>query len=176
MRVRDHIALSTTGAVLVQPWLRGGALALWAGGVLVDVDHYLWFCVRERRISPRAAVRYFSQAHPEQQAATRVLHNPALPLALLALGTRRRALVPLAVGMLAHVALDLHHELRMAEVRIAALERDGFTCQVCGAQQASLETHVHSQPWLLPSYEAENLVALCAPCHEAVHAEAAAWN
>ena len=40
MRVRDHIALSTAGAVLVLPRLRGGALGLWAGSVLIDTDHY----------------------------------------------------------------------------------------------------------------------------------------
>ena len=48
MRVRDHIALSTAGAVLARPWLDSGALGLWAGGVMVDVDHYAWFCVRRR--------------------------------------------------------------------------------------------------------------------------------
>ena len=175
MRVRDHIALSAAGAAFVQPWLGNRALGLFAGGVLVDVDHYLWFCVRERRLSPRAAMRFFNQAHPPRDARTRMLHKPVVPLALLVLGIRRPPLVPIGVGMVVHVALDLQHEARMAEARIEALERDGFVCQVCGAR-GDLNAHLHNQPWLLPSYQAENLVALCAPCHEAVHEEVASWN
>ena len=170
MRVRDHIALSTTGAALVHPWLRNDALGVWAGSVLIDVDHYLWFCVRKRSCSLIAAVRFFNQAHSPQHAGTRAFHSPAAPLLLLLFGVRRRALSWVAVGMLLHIALDVQHELRMDRARAAALERDAFTCQMCGVRGPDVGTHVRTQPWLLPSYEAENIVALCDPCHEAAHA------
>jgi hypothetical protein len=172
MRVRDHIALSTTGAALARPWLRDRALGFWAGSVLIDVDHYLWFCVQERRLNPTAAVRYFNEADPPQHAATRALHSPVVPLALLLAGARRRALLWMGLGMLLHIALDLQHEVRMDKARAVALERDGFTCQACGARAPRVGTHLRQQPWLLPSYEAQNLIALCAPCHETAHAEA----
>jgi hypothetical protein len=170
MRVRDHIALATTASALARPWLRNGAMGLWAGSVLIDVDHYLWFCLRERSWNPKAAMRFFNAAHPPQHAATRVLHSPGAPLALLLLGVRRRALFWAGAGMLLHIALDVHHEARMDKARSEALERDGFTCQVCGARAPDIGTHLRSQPWLLPSYEPLNLVALCDPCHEAAHA------
>lgn len=175
MRVRDHIALSTAGAALAQPWLGNRALGFWVGGVLVDVDHYLWFCARERRLSPRAAIRFFNAAHPPQHARTRAFHNPAVPLTLLLLGTRRRALLPVGAGMLVHLTLDLQHRLRMANARLEALERDRFVCRACGARD-SLDAHLHTQPRLLPSYRPENLVALCAPCHEAAHEAVTSWN
>jgi hypothetical protein len=171
MRVRDHIAVSTAGAALLQPWIRRGALGLWAGSVLIDLDHYLWFCLRERRWSPRAAVRFFNEADPPEHAATRVLHSPVAPLAVLLLGSRRRAPVPIALGMVLHIALDLHHDARMDRASAAALERDAFSCQVCGTQGPAVGTHLRRQPSLLPSYDAQNLVALCAACHEAAHAE-----
>lgn len=171
MRVRDHIALSTTGAALLQPWLRGGAMGLWAGSVLIDVDHYLWFGLRQRRWNPVAAIRFFNEADPPQHAATRVLHSPVAPLAVLLLGVRRRALQPVALGMVLHIALDRHHDARMDKARAAALARDTFSCQVCGTRAPDVGTHLRSQPWLLPSYEAMNLVALCGPCHETAHAE-----
>ena len=172
MRVRDHIALSTTGAAAVHPWLRNGAVGLWVGSVVIDVDHYLWFCLRERSLNPKAAIRFFNEAHPPQHAATRALHSPVAPLALLLLGVRRRALFWMGLGMLLHIALDLQHEARMDKARAAALERDAFTCQVCGATAPGVGTHLHTQPWLLPSYEPQNLIALCEPCHAAAHAEA----
>jgi hypothetical protein len=179
MRVRDHIALSTTGAALAQPWLRGQAVGFWAGSVLIDADHYLWFCMREARWSPRAAMRFFGEANPPQHAATRVFHGPVAPVALLLSGVRRRALLWTGLGMLLHIALDAQHDVRMDKARAAALERDAFTCQACGTRAADVGTHLRSQPWLLPSYEAQNLVALCDPCHETAHAErgwAGSWR
>jgi hypothetical protein len=170
MRVRDHVAFSTAGAALLCPALGRGALALWAGSVLIDLDHYVWFCLRQRRWNPLAAVRFFNQAHPPQHSATRLLHSPVAPLAVLLLGVRRRALVPVALGMGLHVALDAHHDARMDEARSAALERDDFSCQVCGIRAPQLGTHLRRQPWLLPSYEAQNLISLCTTCHEAEHA------
>jgi hypothetical protein len=58
----------------------------------------------------------------------------------------------------------------MDKARIAALERDAFTCQACGSRTQSVGTHVRTQPPLLPSYEVRNVIALCDPCHEAAHA------
>jgi hypothetical protein len=167
MRVRDHIALSTTGAALLHGCLDCGALGFWAGGVLVDVDHYLWFGLRERRWNPRAAMRFFNGAHPPQHAATRALHNPMAPFALVALGGRRPALFGIALGMVVHLALDACHEARMDSARAVALRRDAFACQACGGLAA--DAHLRHQPWLLPSYKPQNLVSLCGPCHEAAH-------
>jgi hypothetical protein len=177
MRVRDHIALSTAGAVLTQPWLRNRAVGLWLGGVVVDVDHYAWFCVRERQLSPLAAIRFFNEADPPQHAATRALHSPLVPLALLLLGPRRRALLPLAAGIALHIALDVHHEARMNAARAVALERDAFACQACGARAPG--THLQRQPLVMPSYAPANFVALCDVCHEAAHVRTlwdASWN
>lgn len=170
MRVRDHIALSTAGAALLGPSVRPGVLGFWAGSVLIDADHYLWFCVHERRVSPVVAVRFFGRADAPQRAATRVLHHPLMALTLLLLTARRRRLLPITLGMGLHIALDAHHEARMEAARAAALERDDFSCQACGVRGSGVETHLRRQPWLLPSYGPQNLISLCGPCHEAAHA------
>jgi hypothetical protein len=179
MRVRDHIALSTTGAALLHRRLDRGGLGFWAGSVLVDVDHYLWFGLRERRWSPLAAMRFFNEAHPPQHAATRALHNPIAPLSLVLLGLRRPALLPVALGIVLHLGLDACHEARMHAATTVALRRDSFSCQACGRQAADVSTHLRRQPWLLPSYRPQNLVSLCGPCHETAHADgrqAGSWS
>jgi hypothetical protein len=83
------------------------------------------------------------------------------------------------VGMGVHVALDLRHETRMGRARTAALERDAFCCRGCGRAAPDVGTHIWHQPRLLPSYRAENLIALCAPCHELAHRDgggAGSWS
>jgi hypothetical protein len=170
MRVRDHIAVSTVGAALLRPWLGKGLLGLWAGSVLIDADHYVWFCLRQRRLSPLAALQFFNGAHPPQHSGTRALHTPlALMVAMLA-SIRWAPLRTAVLGMAVHIALDLRHEARMNHARAAVLERDDFLCQECGTRNELLEVHLEQQPWLLPSYGTQNLISLCGPCHEAAHA------
>jgi len=169
MRVRDHIALSTAGSALLSPCLGRGVVTVWAGAVLIDVDHYVWFCLRERRLNPVSAVRYFNGAHAPQHAATRGLHSPLALLAVLLLGARRPQLLGVALGMGAHVTLDKFHEARMNEARAAALARDDITCQECGTRGPRVGTHLQRQPWLLPSYSSQNLISLCPACHRAAH-------
>ena len=170
MRVRDHVLISTAGAVLAAPFLGRGALGLWAGGVLIDADHYVWFCLQQRQLNLMAAVRFFHQADPPQHSATRALHAPAALLFVFLLGLRQRQLLPVALGMGLHVALDAHHLAHMNRAKSAALARDGYSCQVCGTVRPPVIAHVRQQPRLLPSYQVQNLISLCGPCHEAAHA------
>ena len=179
MRVRDHIALSTIGAALLYRRLDRGALGFWAGSVFVDVDHYLWFGLRERSWSPLAAMRFFNEAHPPQHTAIRALHNPVAPVALVLLGARRPALLSVALGMVLHIALDACHEARLRAARTTALRRDAFACRECGRRAADVSTHLRRQPRLLPSYKPQYLVSLCGPCHETAHArerQAGSWS
>jgi hypothetical protein len=170
VRVRDHIALSTAGAVVLLPWVGRGGLAFWAGGVFIDADHYVWFCLRERSLSPREAVDFFNGAHAPQHRETRLLHSRPALLSALLLGLRRPRLLPLALGMSLHVAADAHHEARMSRARAQALKRDRFSCQICGTPESVVGTHVWRQPLLMPSYETQNVISLCGPCHELAHA------
>lgn len=169
MRVRDHVLVATASAALAAPFIGRGAVGLWAGGVLIDADHYVWFCLRHRSLSPRAAVRFFSQADPARHQATRLLHAPAAVLCILLLGFRQRRLLPAALGMALHSGLDARHAAHMDRARSAALARDKYSCQVCGTVAPPIGTHLRRQPLLLPSYRAENLISLCGQCHEAAH-------
>jgi len=170
VRVRDHAVVSAAGAAVLSPWLGRRALALLAAGILIDADHYVWFALHHRRVSPVAAVRYFTSGEPKQNSATRLLHNPVVQLLALAIGLRRRSMLPVVAGMAMHVALDFHHQTKMEHARATALRRADFTCQRCGESEEPVRAHLSRQPWVLPSYDADNLVTLCARCHEAQHA------
>lgn len=177
MRVRDHLALSSAGAAVLAPCLHGRAAGLWAGGVLLDLDHYVWFCARHRTTDPRAAVRFFNGANVPREPAARLLHSQAALVLMLLLGTRRKWALPIALGAGAHIALDAYHELRMIAAREEALRRDDFVCRGCGTRAADVGTHLWQQPRLLPSYQPQNLVSLCAACHRLAHTDGgASWN
>jgi hypothetical protein len=171
MRVRDHVAISTLGTALVSPWAGRRALGLWVGGVLIDADHYIWYCLRQRGLSLRRAARYFNGPQPQRHPTTRALHSPVVLAAGLALALRRRKLRPIVVGMSMHVLLDVGYDARMDAARAAALARDNHVCRACGVRGADIETHLWRQPRLMPSYAPDNLVSLCASCHEAEHAD-----
>jgi hypothetical protein len=170
MRVRDHIALSTAAAAVLYPPLRRSVFGAWAASILIDVDHYVWFAVRNRRLNPVVAVRSFNNAQAPQHSETRLLHHPAILMTLLLLSSRWKAIRLPVLGMTFHVGLDTYHRSRTARARAAALGRDRLTCQVCGAQAPDLVAHLWRQPRLLPSYRVEHLVTLCPDCHEVAHA------
>ena len=169
MRVRDHVAISTAAAALSRRWLGRDAALLWAGAVLIDFDHYLAFWLQERRVSPGAALRFYSRPAVPDHWATRAFHTPLSLIAVACLGARQRRFRAVALGMWLHVALDASHETRMNRARSAALERDNRTCQACGAHAPEVATHVTQQPWVLPSYRPTNVVCLCTPCHVRAH-------
>jgi hypothetical protein len=173
MRVRDHLVVSTLGAALLAHRAGRAAVGLWAGGVLIDADHYFWFCLSHHTVSTRRAIRFFNDAHPPQHAGTRALHSPGALALAGGLALRRARLRPVALGMGMHVLLDACHETRMKRARAAALRRDDFACQACGSRAGDVGTHVWHQPRLMPSYATRNLVSLCPSCHEMAHRRAA---
>lgn len=178
MRVRDHVLISTAGAVLAAPFIGRRALGLWAGGVLIDADHYAWYCLKQRRLSLPAAAQFFNRADPPQHSATRALHAPPVLFMALLMGLRQRRLLPVVLGMGLHVVLDAEHQAHMDRARSAALARDKHSCQACGTATPPVAAHVWRQPRLLPSYQIQNLISLCVRCHEAAHARSdgpASW-
>ena len=169
MRVRDHIALSTAAATLLFPFFGKPVAPAWAASILIDTDHYLWFVANERRLDPVAAVQFFNEAQPPPATNVRWFHSPLALSVVAVVAARRRALLPVAIGMAAHVAVDVYHDARMKRAKEAALRRDGFRCQECGAQDDTVTAHTRTQPAVLPSYKVSNFVALCGTCHVAAH-------
>ena len=53
--------------------------------------------------------------------------------------------------------------------RVEILQRDNFTCQLCGDTRTTLQVHhekYKGNPWDIPS---EHLKTLCAHCHDVIH-------
>lgn len=169
MRVRDHVILSSLGAIALYPRLRTAVLVPWAASILLDGDHYVWFCLHEHQLNPQEAMRFFAQAQPPHHLSTRRLHSIDSLLTLLLLGRRWQTARLLFLGALYHVMLDVVHEGRISAARQKALQRDQYVCQWCGRQDGTVVAHLWRQPALLPSYRVEHFVSLCQVCHEEAH-------
>jgi hypothetical protein len=172
MRVRDHVALSTATAALLYPLVGRSVLGAWVASIFIDVDHYLWFAAHNRRLDPVAAVRSFNDGLAPELPETRLLHHPAVLGTLMVLSSRRRAVLFPVLGMTFHAGLDIFHQARTKRAQAAALDRDGFTCRVCGAKDGVV-AHVWRQPRLLPSYRLEHFVTVCQDCHGIAHSHGA---
>jgi hypothetical protein len=173
MRVRDHVVLSSGAAALLYPSIGGQVVLPWAASIFIDVDHYLWFLVRHRRLNPVTAVRLFNDANAPKHPATRPFHHPVALSLLLLLGRRQRTAMLILTGMAFHAALDTYHRAQLTNSQAAALNRDHYTCRVCLAKTAEVTAHVWRQPRILPSYQIGHFITLCARCHEAAHAQRA---
>ncbi|MDQ2904963.1 MAG: hypothetical protein ABI456_16910 [Ktedonobacteraceae bacterium] len=172
MRVQEHIKLSTAAALVALPWLKKDTWIPLSASVLIDVDHYLWYVATHRTLSLRAALRYFTQAHPTQRRATKLFHQPPLlmALALIATYTRSKTLWLILAGFLFHVSLDTFHMSRIASLKHSLIVEARGCCPECGEPCDELQLHtVYSARSMFNRYRREHFVALCPACHERAH-------
>ena len=111
-------------ALALAPWLRRQSVAVWAGSVLIDVDHYLWYVVQQRDLSLRRAYRYFVAAKNGESGRggdARPLHGPINVAWMALLAWRWPAFRPVFVGVLLHSLLDAYAERRLDGVLPLAL-------------------------------------------------------
>jgi hypothetical protein len=62
--------------------------------------------------------------------------------------------------------------------RLEIMQRDNFTCQICGETEKQL--HVHHLAYLpgrnIWDYSAQHLITVCEECHEFEHGKSEAYN
>jgi hypothetical protein len=180
MRFVHHVVASTLASGLLIPILGPMATVPWAASLVADVDHYLWYVWHYREGHPGRALDYFTHEGERPSGWAFPFHHP-LPLVLLLAGG---VVVPLSgllgLGLAFHLALDGLWDLlrpwrltrgreRRAALRLAALRRDDYRCQVCGAHGVTLIVH-----HILPRERGgpdrlANMITLCETCHTEAH-------
>jgi len=112
MTLTQHIAVTGVAAAALAPFVSGGEILLFAaGGVLIDVDHYLLYIQRTRRFDVRGMFRYFAELQPIQKTIPYVglclFHTFDFFLIVGILALFHPLLIPLLAGFLFHFAVDL---------------------------------------------------------------------
>jgi len=125
MTLTQHVALTGIAAAALTPFLNGTELVLFAaGGVLIDVDHYLLYVARRRDFSVPGMFRYFEELQPIQSSIPYVglcvFHTIDFFLLLALLAHFHPALHALLAGCLFHFVLDLFDLRRKGALYIRA--------------------------------------------------------
>jgi hypothetical protein len=110
-----HAAFGAAAALALAPWLRRRSVGLWAGSVLIDADHYVWYAVHRHDLSLRRAYHYFRQVRSGEQRLqgdARPLHGPLNVAWMALLAWRWPAFRPIFLGVLLHSLLDAYAERR----------------------------------------------------------------
>ena len=113
LTLTQHIAVTAVAAAAIAPFVSGeGILLFAAGGILIDVDHYLLYIQRTRRFDVRGMFRYFAALQPIQKTIPYVglclFHTVDFFFIVGILALYHPFLLPLLAGFLFHFA---HHRV-----------------------------------------------------------------
>ncbi len=171
MRLRTHVLSSLLAGVALYPRAPRRVALLVAGGVGLDIDHYLIYALRSGNWNPLSAWRYDGWRHRARAASdTRRRYGPlrsafhhagvTLPI-VWGLQLVWPVLRPLALGVTLHLALDLPF-LRL-DWRV--WRRAAGHCERCGTTKRRLDV-----VYLVPprhggaSWALENRALWCRRC------------
>jgi hypothetical protein len=112
MTLTQHLVITGVAAAALSPLMDGREILVFAaGGVLIDVDHYLLYIQRTRRFDVRGMFRYFAALQPIQKTVPYVglclFHTIDFFLLVGILALFHPLLIPLLAGFLFHFAVDL---------------------------------------------------------------------
>ncbi len=171
MHSRTHLITSAITGIIFYPRSPLRIALVIAGGVLIDVDHYVLYAQRSGDWSLAGALRYERRRHVHAQAGdTRPrygslrssIHLPWLVLPIVwLLGLVWAPIRPAAIGLTLHLALDLHYPQYDPMLWKRADER----CEYCGLPGLDL-----TPQYLVPPHRGgkrwdhNNLVIVCSAC------------
>lgn len=112
MTLNQHLAITGVAAAVLFPFWSKLEIALFcAGGVLIDVDHYLCYVLRTHRLSITGMFRYFRELWKIEQSIPYyglcLFHTVDFFLLVALLGFYNPIFLPLLTGLLFHFAVDL---------------------------------------------------------------------
>ena len=112
MKPLTHFLSSLALAIIIFPFFHWKSLMVFAGGFLIDADHYLWYIYKYRNFSLLKAYKHFS-SHVEKLDFTEdygiliVFHTIEFLTIMLFLSFYSAYALIFTFGLLLHYVLDL---------------------------------------------------------------------
>ncbi|MBI3026472.1 hypothetical protein HYY70_00010 [Candidatus Woesearchaeota archaeon] len=106
-----HALLSLILAAALYPFFGLNVWVVFAGGVLIDIDHYLFYIFKTKGLSPLKCYRYFTTEamennHKHINGNFLVFHTVEFLLIALALSFYSQLALLFTAGLLGHYLLD----------------------------------------------------------------------
>ena len=113
-----HFLVSLFIAVLLYPIFSWQVLMIFAGGVLIDVDHYLLYVYRFRKFSLKGCYNYHhvdvkKNHHKDVFGALLIFHTVEFLLLSALLSLYSTLALMFTIGLSAHYALDIIERYRL---------------------------------------------------------------
>lgn len=112
MKVWVHILSSSILAALLYPLFNWKVLLILAGGVLIDIDHYLWYVCKFKNISVVKCYGHFMKGTNKGNVFKNIgvliiFHTIEFLLVMLVLSFYIKFALLFTIGLLSHYLLDL---------------------------------------------------------------------
>ena len=124
MKPAVHILMSLIIALMFFPAFKFKVLFILAGGVLIDIDHYLWYIFKFRKFGFAEAYHYFAdtirkERIMENHGILLIFHTWEFIAASILLSFYFDSALLFTIGFLAHFALDMAYVYNVAGHPIA---------------------------------------------------------
>ena len=112
MKTWVHFTVCSVLAVLLYPIFGWKVIFVFAGGVLIDIDHYFWYVYKFRKFSPFSCYTHFIKGlegdnYKHNIGILLALHTIEFLVICLALSFFTEYALIFTIGLLSHYILDL---------------------------------------------------------------------
>ena len=112
MEIWKHTVVSAILAFLLYPPYGLKVLIIFAGGVLIDIDHYFWRICKNKEFNPLDCYRYYLNESPKNNfkrddGNLHIFHTIEFFIVAILLSLYSKIAFIFTIGLLGHYLLDL---------------------------------------------------------------------
>jgi len=112
METSTHIVACSILTVIFYPFIGLSSLLIFVGGLLVDVDHVLWYIYKTRDFNLKRCFEYFMKSRKPgcynmYEGNMTVFHTMEFVLLMLFLSTIHDFMLIINIGLIVHLMMDI---------------------------------------------------------------------
>lgn len=118
MEPGTHFIISTIAAIVLFPFYKWLVLLIILGGVLVDIDHYLYYVVKFKDYNLKKAIKFYRKITLKKDVklygeVIRIFHTIEFLIVVLIGAFFSKYLLLIAIGSCIHVLMDISAEIKI---------------------------------------------------------------
>lgn len=120
MEMSIHLATSLALAAALHPFFGWASLLVVAGGFFIDIDHYLWYVYKTRKLGIRGCYDFYMTPPKNgnffnNKDSLLIFHTIELIISILILALFNVHMRIVLFGLLLHLSLDAYYRLTKAK-------------------------------------------------------------